>query len=392
MVIRIALALLLLAGAARAEEPRLLTIEPHPRATAIVEGEMIPVTIRGVYDRPVAREEMTIAPSDRFDWVQLAKDDWHRERIDGIERIVVERHLALFPNHTGIATFGPVTHALQIIDRETSRRVETTVTARPVQLTIAPLPDTPPFKSPHGWRFAAAGLSLTDELSTDPATLRDGQTVTRTVTLRAEGTLPEMLPPRPVVQQNWLITFTAPVERRLELTPAGPVATVVWRWQFRPHTGEPGVLPAEVIPFFNTTTRRVEKVEIPALPIGYASFRSSQIRGGQLSAGTLLALAATGVVGLVAGLALLLQGERLAGARLAASWARIAPGPWWQLRRARDPLALRRAAARWVTARGVAPERAAAALAPLDRAIYAPAPGPFDRRAFRRALGRARRG
>ncbi|MEI4485046.1 hypothetical protein V8J36_02505 [Frigidibacter sp. MR17.14] len=391
-MVRALLLLALLAGAAAAEEPRVLTIEPHPLHGRIVEGEMIPVTIRGVYDRPVAREEMVIAPSDRFDWVQLGKDDWHRERVDGVERVVVERHLAIFPNHTGIARFGPVKHELQIIDQATSRRVPVTVIARPVELTIAPMPDDPPFHSPHGWRFTAAGLTLTDELSTDPATLKDGETVTRTVTLRAEGALPEMLPPRPVIQQNWLITFTAPVERRLELTPEGPVATVVWRWQFRPHTGEPGVLPAEAIPFFNTTTRRVEKVEIPALPIGYGSFRSSQVPSGEIGTASLAALVCTTLGGMLLGLAILMRGERVARSRLAENWARISPVYGWRMARAQGPLALRRAAEDWARARQIPPARAAAALAPLDRAIYARAAPMPEAKTLRRALRAARRG
>ena len=79
----------------------------------------------------------------------------------------------------------------------------------------------------------------------------DGQTVTRTVTLRAKGALPESLPPRPVVSEPWLISFAAPVERRLILTADGPVSESVWTWQMRPETGEPGVIPPAKIPFFN---------------------------------------------------------------------------------------------------------------------------------------------
>ncbi|MGP3697963.1 hypothetical protein [Rhodobacter sp. NSM] len=371
------------ASPAFAEEPlRMLEIQAHPRAESIVEGEMVPVTVRGVYDGRITLEDLKILPGESFDWVQLDRDDWHEERIDGRTRIVVERHLAIYPKQSGFSRFGPAEHRLTFVGSDGKAE---TVVSHPLDLSVAPMPQGPPFHSPHGWRFAAAELRVTDELSTDPARLKDGETVTRSVTVTAVGALPAMLPPRPVISENWLIAFAAPVERRLELTPDGPVASVVWTWQFRPETGEPGVLPAVPIPFFNTVTRKVEAVEIPALPIGYASFAASQSAGMQLDAastrGVILAL----VTGLGVGLAVLVSGHRPTAYALHRLWRHYSPLPGWRLRRAAragDLLALRRAAE----------ERSAECvgrpdvLSDLDRAIYGPPPQTFDARAFLRIL------
>lgn len=384
MVIHAAFAALLLlaATAAGAQTPeRRLEILAFPRADSVVAGEMVPVTVRGIYDRKVTLEEMTIRPGDSFDWVQLAKDDWHEERIDGRQRLVVERRLALFPKHSGSSRFGPAEHRLTFVGA--GGKAET-ITSHPLDLSVAPMPDDPPFHSPHGWRFAASELKVTDELSTDPARLRDGETVTRRVTVTAVGALPAMLPPRPVVSENWLIAFAAPVERSLELTPDGPVARVIWSWQFRPETGEPGVLPAVPIPYFNTVTRRVEAAEIPALPIGYASFAASQSAGIAITPASLWGGLLAGLAGLGAGTALLVAGHRPTAAALGRLARRRSPLRRWQIWRAArtgDLLALRRATAEEAQDRP-------AARAALERAIYGPPPQPFDPRAFLRALRR----
>jgi hypothetical protein len=379
--VRRALLLLALALAPRpgAAESLTLAFEPHPSHATVVAGEMVLVTLRAVYDRKVALEDLEIAPSDSFDWVQTAPDRWREERIGGKSWITMERDLAIVPKRAGVLHFGPATHTLTIID-EASRRQERTVVAPPLSLSVGAHP------AERGWKWVAEKATLTDELSTDPARLADGETVTRRVTLRALGALPEALPPRPVVSEPWLISFAAPPERRLILTAEGPVSEAVWTWQFRPETGEPGVIPAATIPFFNAATRRLDALEIPALPIGYASFYTSQVATGRFGPAERLAEAAALLAGLAAGAALILT--RSAPDATRAAWTRLrrrwSPLLRWRLRRAApdgDLLALRRILAE------TRPDAAEAA-ALLDRAIYHPAAA-FDRAAFRRALRRS---
>ncbi|WP_229725966.1 hypothetical protein [Frigidibacter albus] len=389
-MIRFALCLLLLPLPALAEGRLELDIIPHPTHREIVVGEMVPVTLRGVYERSIAREDLVIAPTDAFDWIQLAQDDWHRERIDGRSYMVMERKLALFPKRAGPGRFGPAEHSLTIITTA-SQRAEALVRSSPMELSVGSFP------TDRGWHFAASDVTLQDALSTDPAALQDGATVTRTVTLRAHGVLPEMLPPRPVVSENWLITFAAPVQRTLELTPDGPVASVIWTWQFRPETGEPGVLEPVVIPYFDTKTRQMAQVEIPALPIGYASFRDNQVDAGRISAGSRWLLAATFAAGLALGAAVMARWyrpdrARLAAARLARHWS---PLPRWHLRQAArsgDLLALRGAAEAYLRPEEAAdPALRRAALARLDAAIYGRRAAEFDTARFVADLRRAAR-
>jgi hypothetical protein len=322
-------------------------------------------------------------------------DDWHDEMVNGLRRRVVERRLAVFPKVSGQDSFGPVDHVLTAIDKR-SRRTEMTVHAQPMTIAVAPMPEDPPFKKPWGWRFAASAVTITDEFSTDPAKIVDGETVIRTVTLRAEGALPEMLPPRPVVQEPWLIVFPGPIERTLERDADGLASTVVWTWQFRPETGEPGVLPPIPIPYFNTVTRKVEAVEIPALPIGYASFAASQAPGGEMSGGARLGLLGALGAGLLAGAAVCSGAVEGRAGWLTRVLRHYSPGPLWRLRRAArsgDPLALRGAAGEYLAPEEARrPELRAAALGRLEAEIYGRPTGGFDARAFVRDLRRARKG
>ncbi|WP_225029489.1 hypothetical protein [Xinfangfangia pollutisoli] len=365
MVRAILLVLALWAGAAdmaRAEGNLSMTIRPDGPVDHLVAGEMVAITIRAVYDRKIANERLEIAPTDAFDWVQTQADDWHQEMIDGLPWIVMERHLAIWPKRTGPLQFGPAQHRLTIIDTQ-SQRQDTVVTAPPLTLSVGPFP------AQTGWHFTARQVELTDTLSTDPAHLQDGELVTRTVTLRALGALPEHLPPRPVVSENWLITFAAPVQRNLILTGDGPVAEAIWTWQFRPHTGEPGVLDPVKIPFFNTESRKLDAVEIPALSIGLASFYTGQVPTGRVGGAQVLLLAGVTLTALL--LALGLAATRLAPQataaglhRLCRHWSPLPRLRLWRAQRSGDLLALRRAMAE--------ADLPAARQAALDRRIYGP--------------------
>lgn len=370
-----------------AAESLKLAFEPHPRHASVVAGEMVPVTLRAVYDRKVAREDLEIAPSEAFDWIQTAPDRWSEQMIDGKSWIVMDRGLALVPKRAGLLHFGPATHRLTIID-EKSQRQERTVVAPPLTLSVGAFPSAaePGTPQDHGWKWVADAVTLTEELSTDPSRLADGETVTRRVTLRALGTLPESLPPRPVVSEPWLITFAAPVERRLVLTEDGPVSEVTWVWQFRPETGEPGVIAPVTIPFFNATTRAMDAVTIAPLPIGYASFYSGQVRTGRFGGPERLLEGGALLAGFGVGAALVLRRHApdATRARLTRLSRRWSPAARWRLRRAArdgDLLALRRLLAE-------ARPEATAAAAIVEDAIYRPGAA-FDAAAFRRALREA---
>ncbi|GLK83841.1 BatD family protein [Ancylobacter defluvii] len=295
MVIRLVLLLVLMTGVARAESLRLVVPDGQP-----VVGEMIPLTVRGEYTRQITLEKLSFPNSEDYDWMQLSRDQWRDEQIEGRSVRVFERRIALFPRHAGALAIGPVAHHLTVVGANNLRE-PLVVTAPPVTLPVAPFPDA-------GAPLSARSLTIEDELSAKPGELRDGETLVRRVTLKAEGTLPHLLPARPLLREPWLISFVAPERREMQPTPDGPVTTVSWEWHLRPKTGEPGVLPAVSIPWFDTAARQMRTAEMPAIPFGYSSFGGNRSGTERLPAAQVgLAWFATGM-GLMAGLAFALIG------------------------------------------------------------------------------------
>jgi len=345
MVMRLLFALLLLWPLqARAEGEFALQFQLAEPIDRPVVGQMIPVILRGRYDRHIANEKLVLPPSDTFDWIQTRADEWFEERIDGRNWMILQRHLAIWPRHDGVLQFGPAEHQLTIITRA-GQRAQASVKAEPLIVSVAPHPDP----AMNGWKFAARAVELEDNLSGDPARLPDGEAVTRRVTLRALGALPEHLPPRPLISEPWLITFAAPVHREMRRTPEGPVSEVVWEWQFRPEHGEPGVLEPITIPWFDTQAHKMSSVEIPSITIGYASYYTGQSVKGRFSASLKWGLLGAALAGVIAGglLAAWRFGKLEPGAALAQRLRRLDLRRWfalWQARRGGDLLAERRLA------------------------------------------------
>lgn len=360
MVIRLALLVLLLAFPARAQDSlRLILPDTRP-----VAGEMIPVTIRGEYTGAITLESMTFPGAESYDWVQYAPDHWAEERINGLPRRVFERRVAVFAKGPGSLTIGPVTHRLT--KATPAGREDVPVTAPPVTIVVDPYPGGgPPLVTPQ--------LTITDELSADPAFLKDGETFVRRVTLSAEGTMAQFLPQRPGLDENWLISFAAPEIRETRLTERGPLAVVVWEWHLRLR-GEPGTLVPLQFPFFNTIARKMWSAVTLPLEVG-ATGAAGDTTAPQAGTGTLaLALLAGG--GLL-GAGLLLSDRRPAKGRVRSLLRRLRPNPHRADLRAAaqagELAALRRAARAYAhheRAAGRAVDEAA--LARLDRAMFGP--------------------
>ena len=80
------------------------------------ERQMLLATIRGVYFVPITLEEMIVPRMRDVEWVQLARDVWSEQMVDGRPARVLERRIAFFPQRAGQVTIRPVLHRLQILD------------------------------------------------------------------------------------------------------------------------------------------------------------------------------------------------------------------------------------------------------------------------------------
>ncbi|MCB1352028.1 MAG: BatD family protein [Rhodobacteraceae bacterium] len=267
-MVRTLLLLLFMAGSALAQDRDALRLELilDPRAVAPLEGEMVLATLRGTYRQTIAREEVKLRPMTDFDWVRLGLDSWTDARVEGRAARVFERRLAFYPRRSGHLEILPIAHTLEVIGAA-GKRETVIVRSEPVALTVRPRPAD----AAQHW-LPLRALEISDSWDTDPARLADGQSATRRVVLRGFGATPEMMPQQPSLRQPWLISFAPPEERNFQVTPEGPVSTVVWTWKLRPVTGEPGVIPSVTIPWFDTGSRTPETATLPMASLGYASF------------------------------------------------------------------------------------------------------------------------
>lgn len=334
----------------------------HDRSRPVV-AEMVKLTLRGEYDLTVALENLRFPDSEHYDWMQIAQDRWFRERIGGRMIQVFERDIALFPRHAGEFEIGPVVHELTHVPRS-GDRVAMQVASAPARLNVTPFPHA-------GRPLTAKALVLTDELSAPPGQLGPDEVLMRRVTIEALGTLAHHLPERPDLQQPWLISFTQPEVRETTPTPEGPVSRVVWEWQLRPRTGEPGVLHAFAFPWLDTDTRQIETASMRPLPFGLAGF-GSNISSGAADAVNQTGLAALiAVAGFAVTLSMLLWGRRPA---VPPAIRRLRPNPHSAtLKRAAaqgDLLAIRSAAERYLMWSGRVDAEQDRLLSLLDRAIF----------------------
>lgn len=368
MVRSVILFLMLLVSPVWAQQPadtRLMILHDHGHP---VVAEMVKLTLRGEYDLTVTLENLTFPDSADYDWIQIAQDRWFKERIGGRMIQIFERDIAIFPRHAGEIDIGPLVHELTYIPRSGGRH-EVQVTSAPARLNVGAFPHA-------GRPLTAQALVLTDELSAEPGQLGPDEVLTRRVTIEALGTLAHHLPKRPDLRQPWLISFTQPELRETTPTPDGPVARVVWEWQLRPHTGEPGVLPAIAFPWFDTDTRQIEVAAMRPLPFGLAGFGSNLRAGTNDTRGRDLTAAAAAIAGFAAALAVFLWGRLPA---VSAGFRKLRPSPYMVAMRAAagqgDLLALRAASTQHVRWRSSNSPGQAKLLAHLDRQIFGASQG-----------------
>lgn len=337
-----------------------------------VAGQMLLATVRGEYRVRIALEDLTLPRSGSFDWMQLARDQWTEEQVDGLPTQVMRRRIAIFPRRAGSLQFPGLEHRLTIFT-EDGGRADHAVASDPVPISVRPAPGAP-------W-LPVTAIEFSEDWDRDPATLPMGESARRRVVIRALGATAEMMPVRPEIRAPWLISFPSPEQRTTELTPLGPLSTLVWEWSLRPKTGERGVIPEIRIPYFDVETQRPGALLLAAATVSYAAapdaaepapWRSDFTGTGYLVAGFGL--------GLLTPLLMLGAGARLrSGAEIVRILARLGPHPARRrLQRAAgrgDAAAMRRAAADLLA--NLPPERTVAArqvLSPLDRQLFGPPP------------------
>lgn len=158
---------------------------------------------------------------------------------------VFELRLTFFPQASGVLTIGPITHRLTFPSSEGP--LEVAAGSEPVAVEVRPGLG----EGEERW-LPAGAVTLRDEWEPAPDRLDPQEWTIRTVTLEVSGQPPYALPASPPMYAGGLFTFEEPEERRVRLTPEGPISTVVWRYRMQPQTGAPAHFDDIPIPWFDT--------------------------------------------------------------------------------------------------------------------------------------------
>ncbi|MBS8229033.1 BatD family protein [Vannielia litorea] len=371
---------LMLGGAALAQSAEVrpgdieLTVTVEERDTAPFAGEMVLVTIHGIYRRHIAREKLEQPELDGFAWMQLGEDYWYETRERGQPVKNFRRRMALFPEAAGALEIGAFTHHLTLID-ENDDWFDHDLASAPVRFNVEPAPEV------GDWWFPARRLQVSDSWSNAPDQLAEGEGVLRIVRVAAMGTAPQMIPPMPELRSPSGLVFAHPEQRLVELSPEGPVSIAFWRWTIQPGNGVSAITEPMEFAWYDTEARMARQVRIGAQRVAYAA----PVRGVPPPGAP--GAERSGLAGLVLAVSALTALVTLLWKR---SWARpgFADPLRWRIRRAAragDLAAMRRAGAALIQQDGGSAQ-ARDAMARLDEALFGKGGARPEARPIARAL------
>lgn len=199
-------------------------------------------------------------PPEVEDALMVPFNDSRRYQITNSGRVyaVEEQQFALFPQKSGDLTIKPPRFSALVYD-VVAKRVN--VEAQPLTLHVKPIPT--PFDNKN-W-LPAKQVSLTERYDKNTTTLIEGSTLVRIISLEAVGLPAQLLP-----------SFNFPSSAQFSIYPEKPVETNTFRQQDLIGTTAVKItyllnksgqitIPAITLPWFNTSTGKVQKNYLPEL-------------------------------------------------------------------------------------------------------------------------------
>ena len=196
--------------------------------------------------------------------LQLGDNRQFSASVDDVEYVVTEGRYAIFPQKSGILRIPPLVLTAEIIDRDARNnggffRFQRSTARRAVsaELEVDVLP-IPPSYSGSPW-LAAQQLELTEKWSDEGLQLKVGESLTRTISLRATGVLKSQLPELNMALEE--VGLTAYADQPLLAEQAFPEGVSSLREEknaiIAARAGQ-YMLPAIEVSWFNTQTGKAQ--------------------------------------------------------------------------------------------------------------------------------------
>ncbi|MFK0312655.1 BatD family protein [Pseudomonas sp. NPDC090233] len=196
----------------------------------------------------------------------LGESRTYEKEINGVRHGVIETRYALYPQQSGDLDIPPLTFTATATAEQptsTARGRQIQVSSLPLRLTVRPIPAAWPANAP--W-LPARSLNLEEHWNPDPGSQQTqiGDSLTRSITLRAEGLSSTQLPPLPATEIVGLRRYPDQPLLRNEINERGMTANREEREALVPtHSGELA-LPALEVTWWNTREDHLEHSNLPA--------------------------------------------------------------------------------------------------------------------------------
>ncbi len=187
--------------------------------------------------------------------------------INGVRHGVIEMRYAIYPQHSGSLALPALVFSATTVDMgvgadATSRPgKQVRVTSASIPLTVKPIPSAYPSDVP--W-LPARSLSLSETWNPEPGDNLVGDSLTRTLTVNAEGLSSGQLPPLPDTEVDGLRRYPDQPQLSNQNTDRGVVGSRAEREALVPARSGEVQLPGVEVMWWNTREDHLEHSSLPA--------------------------------------------------------------------------------------------------------------------------------
>lgn len=222
--------------------------------------EQLIYSLRLYYRNPLLRGELSAPEIPNAIVKPLGKQLEYRKMLDGQEYEVVERRYAIFPQSSGPLEIAPQTFKGVINDPRLRAQRHINQQSPSVRVEVLP----PPARAQGRPWLPAMSLSLSENWSQPPEQLQPGDSITRTLQLKALGLEGSQLPPLPNTKLSGIRQYPEPAQIDSESHEDGITGTRIERHVLVADQAGRVQVPEIRIPWWDTVNEEWKEAVLPA--------------------------------------------------------------------------------------------------------------------------------
>ncbi len=206
---------------------------------------------------------------------QLGDSRTYEKDIKGVRHGVIEMRYAIYPQHSGPLSIPAQAFSATLVDTKPAQDAESPksgkmlrVSSSEMLLTVKAKPDSYPADAP--W-LPARSVSLSESWNPEPEQAQAGDSLTRSLTLKAEGLSSAQLPPLPATDINGLRRYPDQPLLVNQDSERGLIGSREDREALVPVRGGELELPAVDVVWWNTFEDHLEHTSLPARTLQVAN-------------------------------------------------------------------------------------------------------------------------